>query len=213
MKHLIIVGARGWGREVYESARITRPFVQGLFDIKGFLDSKKDAFDGLDGLYPPILSSPEEYTPQSDDVFFIAMGDPQWRKHYAEVIEKKGGKFLTIICEGAYVNPTAKIGDGSFIAGWTSISDSVKIGKHVMIHPFSNIGHDACVGDYSSIEAYVFVGGESSIGSESIMHVKSSIIRHKAVGNNVEVGINSVVMRNIKDGWHVHGNPAVKIDC
>lgn len=212
MRHLIIVGARGWGREVYESARITRPFIQGVYDIKGFLDSKNDALDGLNGLYPPILSSPENYVPQSDDVFFIAMGDPKWRKYYAEMIEKKGGTFLTIICEGAYVNPTARIGDGSFIAGWTSISDSVNIGRHVMIHPFSNIGHDANIGDYSSIEAYVFIGGESSIGEESVMHVKSSIIRHKSIGNNVEVGINSVVMRNMPDGISVFGNPARKID-
>lgn len=212
MRHLIIVGARGWGREVYESARITRPFIQGVYDIKGFLDSKNDALDGLNGLYPPILSSPENYVPQSDDVFFIAMGDPKWRKYYAEMIEKKGGTFLTIICEGSYVNPTARIGDGSFIAGWTSISDSVNIGRHVMIHPFSNIGHDANIGDYSSIEAYVFIGGESSIGEESVMHVKSSIIRHKSIGNNVEVGINSVVMRNMPDGISVFGNPARKID-
>ncbi|MDY6373090.1 MAG: sialic acid O-acetyltransferase [Bacteroidales bacterium] len=212
MRHLIIVGARGWGREVYESARITRPFIQGVYDIKGFLDSKNDALDGVNGLYPPILSSPENYVPQSDDVFFIAMGDPKWRKYYAEMIEKKGGTFLTIICEGAYVNPTARIGDGSFIAGWTSISDSVNIGRHVMIHPFSNIGHDANIGDYSSIEAYVFIGGESSIGEESVMHVKSSIIRHKSIGNNVEVGINSVVMRNMPDGISVFGNPARKID-
>ena len=38
------------------------------------------------------------------------------------------------------------------------------------------------------------------------------IIAHKSIGNEVIVGAGSVVMRNIKDGLHVHGNPAVKID-
>ena len=38
------------------------------------------------------------------------------------------------------------------------------------------------------------------------------LIAHKSIGNEVIVGAASVVMRNIKDGLHVHGNPAVKID-
>ena len=56
------------------------------------------------------------------------------------------------------------------------------------------------------------MGGMAKIGIGSMLHFKSSILRHKSVGDNVEVGAGSVVMRNIKDGLHVHGNPAIKID-
>ena len=59
MKHLIIIGARGAGRETFLTA--TKSFGYGHeFDIKGFLDGKTDALDGLPG-YPPILSSVESY--------------------------------------------------------------------------------------------------------------------------------------------------------
>lgn len=212
MKHLLIVGARGWGREVYAAFCKTNEFLNGEIDVKGFLDSKADAFDGLIGNYPPILCSPENYDIQQDDVFFIAMGEPQWRKHYAEVIKNKGGYFHTIICQGAYIVPTATIGEGSYIAGWTSISDNVVLGKHTIVHVFSNLGHDVKVGAYSSIEAYSFLGGYAEVGESSIMHVRSTLIRHKKIGNHVEVGSSSVVMRNVKDGLHVFGNPAKRID-
>ena len=82
MKNLVIVGARGWGREVYDAISKTEEVIAGNLVIKGFLDSKADAFEGLRGNYPPIICSPEEYVIQPDDIFFIAMGNPHWRKHY-----------------------------------------------------------------------------------------------------------------------------------
>lgn len=212
MKHLIIIGARGWGREVYAAAMGTKAYRNGEYDIKGFLDSKSDAFAGLRGNYPPILGAPETYEIQEDDIFFVAMGEPKWRKYYAEMMEHKGAKFISIICAGAYINPTATIGEGSFIAGWSCISDNVILGKHSIIHVFCDLGHDAKVGDYSSIEAYAFLGGYSEVGQESVMHVRSTLIAHKKIGNQVSVGSSSVVMRNIKDGLHVFGNPAQKMD-
>ena len=55
MKHLLIVGARGWGREVYASAVQSKAFRNGEYDIKGFLDSKADALSDLQGNFPPII--------------------------------------------------------------------------------------------------------------------------------------------------------------
>ena len=212
MKHLLIVGARGWGREVYAAVLSSEAYRQGLIDVKGFLDSKTDALDGLKGNYPPVISSPEAYEVQAGDVFFVAMGAPEWRRHYVEVIKGKGGRFHTVICKGAYINPTAQVGEGSFIAGWTSVSDNVRIGSHVIIHVFCDLGHDAQLGDYATIEAYGFLGGYSSVGENSIMHVHSTLIRHKHIGSNVEVGAGSVVMRNVNSGLHIHGNPAKRIE-
>lgn len=213
MKNLIIVGARGWGREVYMAA-ITCPayYKQKAYEVKGFLDTDMSLFDGMRGIYPPILGSPEDYQIEKDDVFFVAMGDPQWRRYYAEMLEKKGAQFQTIICEGAFVNPSALIGAGGFVACWANVSDNVKIGMHSVVHPYANIGHDVLIGDYVTIESYCFVGGKAKIDDDSTMHVRSTLIRHKSIGKHVEVGAHSLVMRSIKDGEHVFGIPAQKIE-
>lgn len=211
MKNLIIVGARGWGREVYASVLSTKEYIGGEIFIKGFLDSKSDALDGLRGNYPPILGTVEEYEIQKNDVFFVALGDSKWRKHYAEIIENKGGMFHTIICPNCIINETSTIGEGSFISSWCFISDNVTIGKHVLTHNFCAIGHDAKVMDYCSLLSGAFMGGYSEIGECSQMSPKSMILPHKKVGKNVIVGAASVVMRNIKDDISVHGNPAKQI--
>lgn len=212
MKHLVIIGARGWGREVYAAAMGTKAYRDGEFVIKGFLDSKADAFEGLRGNYPPILCAPEEYEIQEGDVFFVAMGEPKWRKHYAEMMEAKGAKFMSIIADEAIVNPTAEIGEGSCISAWTSISDNVTLGKHVLVHRFTVIGHDTIVSDYASIYTNVFLGGNVNIGTGSSICPKAMVIPKKKVGEHAVVAAASVVIRNVPDGIHVQGNPAKKID-
>jgi len=84
----------------------------------------------------------------------------------------------------------------------------VRIGNHVIIHGYVCIGHDTSISDFASIESYVFLGGYASVGELATMHTKSSIIPHKSIGKECVVGFGSVVMRNIKDGLHVFGNPA-----
>lgn len=212
MKHLLIIGARGFGREKYRSFIHTKPYIEKEIDVKGFLDDKADAFDGLKGEWPPIISAVETYEIQPDDVFFCALGDAHWRKHYAELIKSKGGHFISIIHPTALVSPNATIGEGCSIGAFTSISPNVTVGDHVMIQSYDNFGHDSSIGDYASIESYVFLGGYASVGELSTMHTKSSIIPHKSIGKECVVGFGSVVMRNFKDGVHVFGNPAKKIE-
>lgn len=212
MKHLLIIGARGFGREIYRTFIHTESYLSKQIDIKGFLDDKADALDGLNGDWPPIVGAVESYEVQEDDVFFCALGDSHWRKHYAELILEKGGKFINIIHKTALVSPVATLGEGCIIGAFTTISPNVKIGNHVMIQSFDDLGHDSQVGDYASIESYVFLGGYAKVGELSTMHTKSNIIPHKSIGKECVVGFGSVVMRNFKDGVHVFGNPAIKID-
>ena len=66
MKHLLIIGARGFGREIYRSFIHTKPYIEKEIDVKGFLDDKADALDGLKGEWPPIIGAVETYEIQRD---------------------------------------------------------------------------------------------------------------------------------------------------
>lgn len=213
MKHLVIIGARGFGREVCSTFFKSEQYLSHSIDVKGFLDDMADSLDGMSGDWPAILGSVEDYVVQEEDVFFCALGDPIWRKHYSDIISAKGGRFISIIHPTAYVNKNAEIGEGCFIGSFTSISTNVRIGKHVMILSYADLGHDAVVGDFSSVECYVFLGGYASVGELSTIHTKASIIPHKSVGDQCVVGHGSVVIKHVKNGLHVFGNPAKKIDC
>lgn len=215
MKHLVIIGARGWGREVCGLAHCVRQFTSGEMDIKGFLDDKADALHGVRGPekgYPPILGPVETYIPERGDVFVCALGDAMQRKKYSQIILDKGGVFETLVDPHALVSTVAQIGQGCVIGGWTSISANVDVGDFTMIHSFCTFGHDVKIGAFNSIESYCFFGGHSQTGELTTMHVRSAILPHKRIGNRVSVGFGSVVMRNFGDDVHLFGNPAKRIE-
>lgn len=207
--NLIIIGARGWGREVLWAAR--QKEIDGEFTIKGFLDDDSHALDGLVGDFPPILSSVEDYEVQPNDIFFCALGDPASRKKYADIIEAKGGYFVTYISPKATVSPNTTIAEGCFIDEYVSISDNTHIGKHCVIQRLATIGHDTKIGNHCTIGAYTFCGGASTIGDGSTLHVRSTIIRNVNIGENSVVGAGSVVIKSTKPDSHVFGVPAKNI--
>lgn len=210
LKDLIIIGARGFGREVYDLAMDIVSANQANFVVKGFLDDKSDALDGL-GKYPPILDSVEGYTIQPNDVFICGLGEPYWRKIYTEKILKKGGQFISLISPLAVVRRNAHIGVGCIVTHFSNISVDTYIGDHVAILG-SSIGHDAKIGDYSVLSGRCSVNGFVEIGKEAYLACGVCVAPHKKIGDNAYCGMGSVVISNVKPGIKVFGNPAKKMD-
>lgn len=209
MKQLVIVGARGCGREALWAAGEYE--AKGIIHIKGFLDSDPSVLDGLRGEFPPILCAPEDYDVQIDDVFIVALGDPVQRQKYYHIIKEKGGEFGTYISPRATVSPNAIIGRGSFIEDYVCISDNAVVGEQCLVQRMATIGHDVRIGSFCTLGAYSFFGGGAQVGDFSTINFHSSILRKVKVGSNVVVGAGSIVIRNVKDDEHVFGNPAKRI--
>lgn len=210
MKRLLIIGARGWGREIYNML----PECLGYgteFDVKGFLDDKTDALLGMDG-YPQIIDSVEHYMPQVNDVFVCALGDAHWKQHYAELILAKGGHFVNLIHNSSSIGRNTRIGNGCIICEHVGISCDIQIGDFVTFQSYSIVGHDTSVGNYCHLGVRSFMGGYSSLGTLSTIQTSSIVLPHVKIGEGCMIGAGSVVIRKVKDGDTVYGNPAKKLE-
>ena len=206
MKHLIIIGARGYGRGTYDTALSMKGY--GVeFDIKGFLDDKTDALDKYYG-YPPIIDSVENYQIQPDDVFTCALGDVKYKKKYAQMILDKGGEFINIIHGTAYIANNVKMGIGCMVGTFSKIDCDVVIGDFVNIQAQCTIGHDTKIGSWSILDCYSFMGGFSSVGENVTMHTRSTLVPQKHIGNNSVINAGSVIIRNVPENSLMMGNPA-----
>ncbi len=209
MKRLIIIGARGYGRHVHDLAKTMDGF-SSEFTIKGFLDDKADALESYSN-YPPILSSVESYEPQENDVFVCALGDVSYKRKYVDIIAWKGGEFFSVIPASVRIGSNSIVGKGC-VLGYNSVIDcDVSIGDFVTIQENVVIGHDVAIGDNCMIDSFSFLGGFSKIGKNVTIHTSAVIVPKIVVEDESVVNAGSVVIRNVKSGSIVMGNPAKKL--
>lgn len=210
MKKLIIIGARGYGREVCGLARQCRGY-NTEYTIKGFLDDKLDALDGFDN-YPKIISSVENYEIQENDVFVCALGSVQWKKHYVDIILSKGGRFINLIHPTIIFTSNVTLGNGLIIFMYSNISNDCIIDDFVTIQGFVAIGHDSKIGKWSHVNAYSFMGGFAVLEQEVCLNTRATVLPNVVVRKGATVGAASLVIKNVKENTTVFGVPAKKIE-
>ena len=188
------------GRETYAYA------CECGMDVKGFLDSQADALDGFDG-YPPVLGSVEGYVPCEEDVFVVALGEPEYKVKYAQIIADKGGRFASVIHPTAYIGKNVKIGHGCIICPNTTITNETEIGEHVILNIGASINHDNRIGDGTTICPGARLAGRVRIGRNVFIGTGASIIPDVQLGDNVYVAAGSLVVNSFEKG-RLMGVPA-----
>lgn len=208
MLNLIIIGAGGMGRTVYDIARESIGYGSE-FVIKGFLDDNLEALKEFQN-YPPIISRISEYTPEKNDRFTFSIGGDARRKCIENLIDR-GAKFINLIHSSSRIGTNVKIGEGNIIAAFTSLGADCTIGNYNMIQSYTVIGHDARIGDFNRIDTHVTCVGGIKVMDNTTIHT-SAVINHKVtVEEGAKVGACSFVIRKVKAGDTVLGVPAKKI--
>ena len=206
MKHLIIIGAGGMGRQVLSFAKSCNGYGTD-YDIKGFLDDNPKAMNDFPG-YPPVLGTVDGYQIEPDDVFFNSIGDIKAKKLCIQKILDKGGDFLTLIHPTAQVSPGTKIGKGCMISSYVGIGVETTIGDFCLIQSKATIGHDVHLDDYARIDCNVVLIAGVNVGKDVCIHTSAVVNHDVSLGDGSTVGAMSFVIKKVKPGQTVFGNPA-----
>lgn len=206
--NLIIIGAGGLGREIFDLATTCYQETPN-FKIKGFLSDDHTNIEALG--YPPILSNTSDYQPETNDVFFCAIGNVNHRKKIVEKILMKGGKFINLIHPTANISPSVKIGVGVAIKSYCVISSDVVIGNFVFLQSSVIMGHDVKIGDYTQINSFAFFAGYVQVGQCVSINAGAKLIQNVKVEDESVVGMGSVVLNKVKKGTTVFGIPAKRL--
>ena len=208
MKDIIIVGAGGFGREAYYLIKAINA-VTPRWHIKGFINdipmdlkSKK--------IEVPILGTIKDWQPSENEVFAMGISSPKGKEKVAFLLKAKGANFATLIDPLVTVDDTVEIGEGTIITYPSVIGDCVRIGKFVHIAG-SMVGQDSEIGDFSTTTGYTNVT-TSKIGKRVFVGSHAVILNGQKVGDDAVIGACSCVIRNVKPGSTVFGNPAQRID-
>ena len=206
MKQLILVGAGSFGREIKAWLSNCKGYNEE-WKYEGFIDNDRSRLDSYNRS-DEIIDLIDDYQPKSDDVFLCTIADQRFRTQYVEVIQSRGGQFISIIHDTAVVDSDCFIGVGVFVAPFCTISCNVTIGNHVLFNSYAAVGHDVKIGDYCHINSFTLLGGFAQIGDGSTIHPNSVIIPKKRIGKGSTIGAGSIVLKNVKENTTVFGNPA-----
>lgn len=198
MKNRALIGAGGFADEV--KASIGEP------NMISFVSD--DYFTGS-----PFTRKLSEFNPDEWEVL-VAIGDSNIRKNIVKGLPPST-KFFThvhpsvVILENIDVNHI--IGEGSVICAGSIITTNVKIGKHSHLNLQTTIGHDCRIGDYFTTAPGTKISGNNKIGERVYFGTNSSTKQYVDICDNVTVGLNGGVVKNIdKSGVYV-GTPAKKL--
>ena len=210
MKNFVIVGAGGFGREVYSWLQdwiVAETERRYEFQVKGFLSLDKTELDGFN-LPVPILGNEQSYDLAADDLVVLALGQIHTKKRAVKTLLEAGAKFFTLIHPTAVVCKTVTIGEGCVFAPFTLVSGShVSLGNYVMLNGFSSVGHDAKVGDYSILCPYATLNGFVTLENEVFIGTHATVVANKTVGAESRICANALVVSNVPEKTTVIGSP------
>ena len=209
MKRLVIVGAGGFGREMFAMAEGSIGFGES-FEVGGFLDDRLDALDAFDG-YPPVLGSVAGFEIGGDDLFITAIGGIDARRRCVEALAARGAKFAMLVHRTAVLGRNVEVGEGSFIAPYALVSCDTRIGRHVSVFHGTSIGHDVVVGDFAHVYAQCSIGGGVEIGDGASVFPGAVVTPRRRIGRDAVVGAHSTVFLDVPPGARVIGSPAAPL--
>jgi sugar O-acyltransferase (sialic acid O-acetyltransferase NeuD family) len=209
MKNLVIIGASGFAREMYDLANICYQNDPD-FRVKGFLSLEETGIEKMG--YPPILGTDAEYEIDENDVFFCAIGNVKHRKRAVDTISKKGGQFINLIHPTAVISPSVKLGVGVGIKAYCVLASDVSVGNHSFMQSSVIMGHDVKIGNFCHMNSFAFFAGHSKVGDFSTVNAGAKLAQNSVVEEHAVVGMGSVVVGRVKSNTTVFGNPARKLN-
>lgn len=208
MRNLVIIGAGGFAREVFDLAN----YCYGSdpdFRIKGFLSDGPSNIEEMG--YPKVLNTVSEYEIEENDVFFCGIGNVKDRKKCVELVLLKGGVFINLIHPNVVISPSVKLGIGVAIKAYCVLASDVIINDFSFLQSNVIMGHDVHVGKYCQINSFSFFAGYSKLEDLVFVGAHSKFIQNSLAEELSVIGIGSLVLKRVKKGTSVFGSPAKRI--
>lgn len=211
MKRLLIVGAGGFGREVFDWANDVDP-EQRDWQVSSFLDSSSNALDNFShSCSEGVVGDPLNFEFSDNDRVICAIGNPKTRLMICQKLKERGAQFVTLRHPTAIIGSGCRVGEGSILCPGAILTNNVSLGDFCVVNIHSTIGHDAVLGEGCTLSAHCDVTGHATLGKGVFMGSHASILPSAVVGDFSVIGAGSVVLRKVAPHVTVMGVPARQI--
>lgn len=191
-----LIGAGGFAREI--KAHIGDPTMKCFVDDLFWKENDKFIF-------PLSQFNPEEYE------VIVAIGNPKDRYDIIQRLPKETQYFSFVHSSAQILGNDVKIGKGSIICAGCILTTNIEIGNHAHLNLQTTIGHDTTIGDFFTTAPGAKISGNCTIGNYVYLGTNASVREKINITDNVTIGLNSGVVKDITDPGIYGGVPTKKL--
>ena len=122
--------------------------------------------------------------------------------------DKSGELVKFLHAGGVHLHKNVEVMTGSMIQRAHDVNFTV-VGEGTKISVNVNVGHSVSIGKHNMITGNVQIAGRAKIGDYCWIGTSSTISDSIEIGNNAEIKIGSIVVKNVKENEVVSGNFAM----
>ncbi len=199
MDNLIIIGAGGHGRVIFDIA-----LSLNKYKTVSFLDDQKVGAKNVLGKvsdFSKFLSSHE---------FVVGIGDEKAREKITLMLKDSGAKIVSLVHSSAVIGSDVSIGEGTVVMAGAVINNGAKIGEGVIVNTCASIDHDCMVGDYTHVSVGARLAGTVVLEKRVFIGAGAVVINNVSIISDVVIGAGAVVVKNILEKGIYKGVPARK---
>lgn len=196
MNKLAIIGTKEFAQQIRGFAKRC-----GEYEFVGYLDDLEQEGSIIEGF--PVLGNVKDgirlHKEGIIDCVFIAIGYTRFDLRESYYNDLKGQvPFATIIEPTAEIGEGVKIGEGVYVGRNTIIDDGSELKDNVFIHRNCLIGHESVIGKHTYFSGLDHMAGFCNVGERTFIGLSVCVADHMTIGDDVWVGIGSIVAKNLK---------------
>lgn len=189
--HLFIFGAKSTALEIAETAAMAFP----EWNIAHVADRN-------DASFPQSFVKDKDLQQYLSKVkgekrFILSMADHDLRKHYLELARSLNLVPQTIVHPEATVSPSAKIGDGCYLAPGCRVSTKAIVGDHCLLNLNVSYGHHVQCGEHVCILPGAAISGEVILGDRVLVGANAFLYQGVKVADDCLIDALAYVGRDL----------------
>ena len=202
MKKILIFGAGGSGREIFNLIQEINLYKKDSWKVIGYIDSNKKLLGKkIDGI--KVISNSKKFD-EKNTYAICGLIDPLKRKRvYQKEIKNRKYSIPNLIHPNIIKPSSLKIGTGNIIFNNVHLSYDVTVSNYNIISNFNDIGHNVRMEDYVTLMPQNIIGGKCKIGKFSFFGSGCRVHQNLKIGSSCNVGMGSTIVQNLKKGSKV----------
>lgn len=203
---VIIFGANGLGKVALDI------FKSNLLSIYGFLDDDTNQHHKTINDVKVLGDTHNEewlhMIGKNCDAFVAIEDIEEKRRVIAELAENKNIVPVSAVHHTAFIESTAKYGQGTLVGAGAKLLSNVVVGKHCVVRAGTLVDHDAKIGDFVHIGIGSIICAEVEIEDDVEIGSGVTIVSGIHIGKGARISSGSVVIKDVRAEDTVFGSPA-----